>query len=274
MELNIETGQTVQQEDKNPFLKATKKKVAICGTAPTVRHAPFNNDEFDIWGVAHCTFLMDVTRMDVIFEIHKKEIYDKDNAPFHRFPNALLYLPELDAKFPNAKKFPLKEILDKYKVNEGFDNARSYMSSSIPYMICMAIEAGYEEIHMYGIHLLMEEEYFFQRPCVEYYLGLAQGKGIKVFIADGADILSFGYLYGYQEKETEPEIAYLKESIDEFDKRLQTIQQQAIILDNEYKSRRQQIENNIQQLVGARERDIHHMRRRGKEIREKSYVKF
>ena len=154
--------------------KCKNKKVAICGTAPTVNNVPFDNPEFDIWGVAHCTFLETVKRMDMIFEIHKKEIWKKDNAPFHRFPNALIILQEKDESLPNSIGFPTEFFLTKYATNKGFPSEKPYMSSSLPFMIAMAIEKGYEEIHLYGIHLSMEEEYFYQRPCLEIYIGMAE----------------------------------------------------------------------------------------------------
>ena len=42
-------------------------------------------------------------------------------------------------------------------------------------------------------------EYFHQRPSCEYFLGMAVGKGIKVFIPDTCDLLKTRFLYGAQE---------------------------------------------------------------------------
>ncbi len=258
---------SIKNIEFNPFEKAMKKKVAICGTAPTVNNAPFDNLEFDIWGVAHCCFLGDVKRMDAIFEIHKKEIWIKDNAPFQRFPNAVIYLQEKDKDLPNSETFPVLEILKRYSVNKGFKEESYYMSSSIPFMIALAIEKGYEEIHVYGIHLLMEEEYFYQRPCCERYLGIAEGKGIKVYVDPGADIMKFGYVYGLQEKEADDTIARLKTRLDEFDKRLNLANQQL-------NQANFQLNSQINQLQGAREQIIYDLRYLGKEMRNSQYVKF
>lgn len=220
------------------------KKVAICGTAPSIKQAPFGDANFDIWGVAHCCFLKEVTRLDRIFEIHSKEIWVKDNAPFQRFPNAILYFQEKDEKWSNSRTFPLKPMLEKYKVNKGFDNEANYFSSSIPYMICMAIDEGYEEIHVYGIHLLQDEEYFYQRPCAEFWLGVAQGKGIKVYMPPAADLLKFPYLYGYQEEDGETK--KIEERIKEFDSRLSALQNNK----DQFLSR---INGEMNQLMGAKE---------------------
>lgn len=252
----------------NPYEKAIKKKVAICGTAPTINNAPFGDQDFDIWGVAHCAFLAQVTRMDAIFEIHKKEVWMKDNAPFHRFPNATIWMLDHDDLHPKSVKYPVKDILEKYSVNKGFPGKeRYYMSSSLPYMIALAIEKGYEEIHLYGIHLLMEEEYFYQRPCLEYYAGIAVGKGIKLYSDPGADILCFGYVYGLQEKEADEMIAKLKVRLDEFDARLAATNQELF-------GRSEQLKASINQLQGAREQVLYDLRSLGKDIKKVDYVKF
>lgn len=249
-------------------IRKNNKKLVIMGTAPSAAHVPFDDPSFDIWGVAHCCFLQPVTRLDMIFEIHNEQIWRKDNAPFSRFPNALVLMDKKYDDIKNCEAFPLKDILEKYKVNKGHAQWESdYQSSSLGYMVCLAIENGYEEIWVYGIHLLMEEEYFYQRPCFEYYLGIATGKGIKTFVHPAADILKFGYLYGFQDKESLEFIAKNKERLDEFDKRLQAIQ-------NQKQMAMMQMDAQINQLIGAREDVVYQLRGWGKEIRKTDYVKF
>jgi hypothetical protein len=47
-------------------------------------------------------------------------------------------------------------------------------------------------------------EYFWQRPSCEYFLGMAVGKGIKVFIPDTCDLMKTRFLYGAQEAQELP----------------------------------------------------------------------
>ena len=224
--------------------KTTKKKVAICGTAPSLGEAPFNNQEFDIWGVAHCLFLQPVTRLDVIFELHKKEIWMKDNAPYQRFPNATILFQEKDEKYPNSMKYPVDEMLKKYVVNEGYQGQSPYASSSLPFMVWAALEMGYDEIHFYGIHLQMTEEYFYQRPCLEYWIGVAKGMGKKIYMSPAADLLKFAYIYGYQEQEGQAKQLMARKA--EFEQRINT-------LTNQKNQTLYQLDSQINQLVGARE---------------------
>jgi hypothetical protein len=241
---------------KRPTVR--KKKLAICGTAPTIDQTPFDDPEFEIWGVAHCAFLPTVKRMDRIFEIHAKEIWLKDNAPFHRFPNCILYFQEKDEKFDNSDRFPL-EIMDNYVVNKGYPGEARYASSSIPYMIAMALEEGYEEVHFYGIHLLQNEEYFFQRPCMERYVGIMEGRGIKVYIPVGADVCKFSYMYGYEDGELEAKKS--QERAKEFEGRINNLQQQRINMLTK-------LDSEINQLLGARENEMYHLRTFGKEAKK------
>jgi len=239
--------------------KTTRKKVAICGTAPSIAGAPFNDEEFDIWGVAHNLFLQNVTRLDVIFELHKKDIWMKDNAPYHRFPNATIFFQEKDEKFPNSMRYPVEDMLRKYVVNEGFPGQAPYCSSSLPFMVFAALEMGYEEIHFYGIHLAMTEEYFYQRPCLEYWIGVAKGMGKKVFMAQGADLLKFAYIYGYQEQDGLAK--QLLEKKLEYENRLNN-------LTNQKNQTLFQIDAQINQLVGGREDLIWHLRNTGYETQK------
>ena len=61
--------------------------------------------------------------------------------PQERFPNAVVYMQEVEPDVKNSVKYPFKDMVQKYG---------DYWTSSIPYMIALAFEQGYEEIHLYG----------------------------------------------------------------------------------------------------------------------------
>jgi hypothetical protein len=60
-----------------------------------------------------------------------------------------------------------------------------------------------EHIGMYGVDMaqdhLLAAEYSEQRPSCEYFLGIAEGLGIDVFIPNGSDLLASSHLYGYED---------------------------------------------------------------------------
>ena len=64
-------------------------------------------------------------------------------------------------------------------------------------MIALAIYEKYDVIELYGVDMSVDTEYSVQRPSVEYWLGIAKGKGIKTYVPTGSTLLkSFGR-YGY-----------------------------------------------------------------------------
>lgn len=70
-----------------------------------------------------------------------------------------------------------------------------YITSSIAFEIALAIHEGFETIMLAGVSLNTASEYAWQRPGVEFLLGLAAGRGITVINPDVEPLLS-GTLYG------------------------------------------------------------------------------
>jgi hypothetical protein len=100
-------------------------------------------------------------------------------------------------EFPQSRAYPLLEILEAYP--------RRYFNNSISWEIALAMHLGYRTIGLFGIDMALdgvhgESEYSWQRPSVEYFVGLAEGRGIEVVIPEASEILKCGYLYGWDNK--------------------------------------------------------------------------
>ena len=78
-----------------------------------------------------------------------------------------------------ASRFPREEVL-KIGCN--------YFTSSIAWLIGFAILEKPHTIGLYGVDLILKKEYEKERPCIEYLIGLAQGKGINISIAEGSPL--------------------------------------------------------------------------------------
>lgn len=90
---------------------------------------------------------------------------------------------------PNSIEYPLNKMHSKYFTN------------SIAYVIAYAIHKGATSIDLYGVPLVLKDEYREQRACIEYWLGYARGKGIDVTIFGGSSLFTTGLhagLYGYE----------------------------------------------------------------------------
>jgi hypothetical protein len=182
-----------------------KKKVAILGTVPHKLKAPFANDEFEIWAIAHACLGDPLPRVDRIFEIHKWDEVLQWGSPQSwekLFPNIPVYIREVREDVPHSIAFPFDYIAKKFQIFD--DRNECLQTNSISWMIALAIDEGFDEIHIYGVNMSHSSEYGFQKPSCEYYLGLAKGMGIKIYVPQESDLCKSFYLYGLdEEKQTE-----------------------------------------------------------------------
>jgi hypothetical protein len=48
------------------------------------------------------------------------------------------------------------------------------------------------------VNMTNADEYSHQKPSCEYFVGIARGRGIKVLVPTGSDLLKTGRLYGFE----------------------------------------------------------------------------
>jgi len=101
-------------------------------------------------------------------------------------------------EIPLSERFPLEECFKEFGM--------PYFSNTISYMIAYAILKGAKEIDTFGVNQASSSEYFYEKAGVEYWLGVANGRGIKITInGDKSELLTnkvrFGgnLLYGYNQ---------------------------------------------------------------------------
>jgi hypothetical protein len=174
------------------------KSVAIVGfshlTLPYLKYSKAD----EIWTMNHVLFVEEIPRVDRLFEIHKRswylrgeqqksKIYSRWLKKEHLFP---IYMQEaeLDPKLiPSGVRYPLEEICDKLLVGlERIDYEAKkvlhdkYFTSTASFMIALAIYEEFDKIELFGVDCDSDTEYGYQKPAVEFWLGLALGRGIKV----------------------------------------------------------------------------------------------
>lgn len=172
-------------------VQTKNEKVIILGTAQTMQDAPFEDESFDIWAVGtamtHGKKL--VPRVDKIFELHTKARWEMRTFVYNERECPVM-MQEHFPEVPKSIPFPKDMILKKY---------REYFTNSISWMIALAVEEGYKEIHLYGVHMATVSEYAYEMPSCEYYIGVAEGKGVKCYVPPAADMVKANRLYGYEE---------------------------------------------------------------------------
>ena len=208
----------------------TRKKVAIVGFAPssmTDVRALFGDPDFEIWGLnqLYLAFPAIVKYATRWFQIHHRHSYDQA-ARDHKHHDWLaqqrsfpIYMQQREPDIPMSVAFPWQEIMQEFG---------DYFTNSISWEIALAIYEGFEVIHIYGVDMAQDDEYAHQRPSCEYFIGLARGRGIKVYIPAKSDLLKTVALYPLED------IAKFKTKIDgrraELRERVNTLasQEQAI----------------------------------------------
>lgn len=152
-------------------------KVAIVGLSSTTHDlAPWSDPAWEKWGLPWDAYW---ARMDRLFEMHDRRLLESEYS--NRRPGYFellrtcgvpLYMQDAYDDL-GATRYPFEAV--------GEDTGR-YWNSSIAYAMAMAIHEGAEEIAIYGVDMAADDEYGYQRPNMEYLVGLAKGKGIKVTI--------------------------------------------------------------------------------------------
>lgn len=203
----------------------TRNKLAIVGFAEATRMmAPFDNDEYEIWGLNHLYPF--IPRWDRWFELHDpgwmadnlkiwKE-YDEWLRKEHPFP---IYMHKHFDEYPSSVEFPLDELVKKYG---------SYFTSSIALMLGLGIAMGFEQIEIYGVDMAHDSEWGIQRPCVEYWIGIARGLGIKVGLPSATALLSNEGIYGYNDAAVSREFREFETYLQEHIKDVKNKRQEAI----------------------------------------------
>jgi hypothetical protein len=167
------------------------KKIAIVGTTISLKDAPYNDPSWEIWGLNGAYQAM--PRWDRWFDMHDMDIIKKYHQPqyfdFLKLAGSKLTLNHKSEEYPEARIFPWQDLVAKYG---------DYFTNTVSWLIALAIDEMPDEIGLWGINMAQESEYGIQRPSCEFFLGIAQGKGIKITIPDSSELLKAPFLYGYQ----------------------------------------------------------------------------
>jgi hypothetical protein len=92
-----------------------------------------------------------------------------------------IYMQSVQPDIPASVEFPLQDVVAV---------TGDYFNSSIAYMLALAIVEGHD-MDIWGVDNSPFEEWAFERPCNEYLIGLAKGKGLDVWIHESSALLRF-----------------------------------------------------------------------------------
>jgi hypothetical protein len=171
--------------------------LVILGTAHSMADAPYDDPAWEIWACAPAITYAAYKRADRLFELHT-ESYWREGAIAERI-NATGLPVMMQRAFPDAPKserFPLDEMMAGFAAL-GYAGAR-YYGSTIGYMLAYALHLGkYDRIALWGVNMAADEEYGKQLPAVCYWVGVANGRNIKVDIPPASAVCNAPRLYAY-----------------------------------------------------------------------------
>jgi hypothetical protein len=179
-----------------------RKKVAIVGFASNTMHlVPWQDPEWELWGLNQGAMNFQ-RRADRWFEMHQPEFTEDVRDPqylkwLYEAVGCPVYMVETRKDVPTSVRYPIEAAIKL--------TGRDYFTSSIAYMIALAILEGFQEIAIYGVNLAIGGEYFHQKPNAEWWIGIAEGRGIKVYVPQAASLLKQHARYGYS-LEPEPDL--------------------------------------------------------------------
>ena len=199
-----------------PVALTKRNKIAIVGFASNTRdEAPYKDTSYEIWGLNNLYAY--IPRWDRWYETHDPKqlelLYGPEYVAFLKGATQPIYMQAHYPEYPASVALPRTELANRVQAG------REFWPSSISYMLAQAIdELSYPDplnpkrwravddarIGVYGIDLLGDDEYTFQREGCGYLIGVAEGRGIVVDIPEKSSLLKCSYIYGYQDGEFSP----------------------------------------------------------------------
>lgn len=195
------------------------KEIQILAMGPTWGMCPDeHDDDVELWGV-NTTFRKRFGKpLDRLFCMHdlRLEILTQN----HNFVNEInesglpFYTAGDYPVFENNRPYPIKEIYEEFGM--------LFFLNTMSYMLALAITEKPEYISLYGVDMRPDsgmEHHQNEKGCVEFWLGVAIGRGIKIRTLGESSLLrrqTTSNSYGYRQR---PEPNGLVHLIPENDQR-------------------------------------------------------
>ena len=158
-------------------------KLALIGKGFGREQAPLKGSGITTWGVNDIVGHRDV---DICFYM------DRDHLRHMQIEEVIktsinttgtpLYCIEHYDDIPSSMPYPKDEIIDFFGID--------YFADSFAYMLALAIYQGFKQIDIYGFNYAFGEAYVSEKPCCEFWIGIALQRGIEFnLVGDNCKLL-------------------------------------------------------------------------------------
>lgn len=185
-----------QNKWPRPKPGSAPKRVAIVGKGPSHHGAPWGQKGWELWGLNECTPWPGYAPIEAHtrwFQLHPPRYLKKHH------PDGILdlkqhwtkdrgipcYMDRHYVRYPNSTRYPKQEV-------EALTPHGRYHTISFDWMVALAILEGFEEIALHACNLytgpVMNGESLSGRASVEYWSGVAEGRGARVTTHGNTDL--------------------------------------------------------------------------------------
>jgi hypothetical protein len=160
------------------------KKVAIIAGGNSYIQTPFDDNLLDKWSLNDFYTFLPIEKINRWFEIHDDNYLKTSINRFNGKPH-LQQLQAINVPIINQEYY--------LKNNYGY----KYYHNTIAYMIATAIFENYKEIYLYGVDMVHADYKDIEViTCIKWWLGFAEGKGIKIIIPEESILFNKQKFYG------------------------------------------------------------------------------
>lgn len=182
-------------EMRRMYFATELESICLLGSAPSsLRLAPFSNPNWAMCGCSPGVYGV-APRSNAWVELHRYEPGQPWFSPEYcqflaNYPGPV-WMAEPRAEIPNSIELPLTMLIQKY--------SPYFFTSSLSYMMAMAIECGFKRIGLFGVDMAAASEYKDQRLGCQYFAIIARAHGIEVGVPPESDLFRPSPLYGVSE---------------------------------------------------------------------------
>jgi len=165
-------------------------KVAIIGKGAGWELAPMDGES---WGITQLCLRRPVS-LTIDMNVYDDGRWGDEQA--READAARQYCLDHAIPYIDLATYPIDDIIGHF----GTD----YFTNTVDYALALAIYRGYRAIDMYGVNMATFGEYAYQKPGVEFWTGMAMGRGIKVNVHGSLSVIlksRDGLLYGYDRRQ-------------------------------------------------------------------------
>lgn len=188
-----------------------RKKVLIYGCGEGQAGAPLDDPDWEVWALnLICPRDREGrVRADRWFDVHQRVAQTPDDLRWIAALPVPIYVPtDLLGHGPTCVRLPHERLETAFGV--------TFWSCTFAYQIALAMLENFTDIAIHGVELSLGNfrERSVEASCVNYWIGQADARGVRVHVPDGSRLGSHRFRYGLEYDEEIADVnAYVRRTM-------------------------------------------------------------